>query len=346
VQPIWGNIVRTTLALGIGSAAVTAAHADIVQLSNGDTLTGKVVAQTNQGVTLDHPVLGQVQIQAERISLVTITPPTDETNNADNAEPTTPPAPQTGDDAENNNDVQAQATRAAEQDERENPNAGRNWFAEDWASKLTLGFNGSSGNTDRQDYRIAFETKFEDGSDRIALSSQWYNAYTDGNQSQNQFNASITRDWLEEDSPWFYFVKGTHRFDDRRSWQNRTSAFGGGGYTLAKTDNVEVNTRLGFGGSYEYGSVNEFTPEALFGGSVVKWNINDRASVSGETVYYPSLEDTASFRIESSVEWLYRLDMASGLSLKLGVENEYDSQTTNDNGNNELRYYGALVISF
>ncbi|MBX2850239.1 MAG: DUF481 domain-containing protein [Phycisphaeraceae bacterium] len=322
-------------------AAVTCgASADTIELTNGDVLTGTVIEQTDQGVTLDHAILGKITLQAGRIASVKIS---DAKQPA--AETKTPDADAKRSEASGT----APDPKATEQAALEAAAEDRSFwqrFREDWDSKLTLGLNGSTGPTDRQNYRVKFKTGFEDGRDRISFDTSWYYATADGNQSQNQFQANLTKDWLQKDEPWFFFVKGQYKFDNNRSWENRTSAFGGGGYTLTKTEDVEVNTRLGFGGTYEYGSVNDFTPEALFGGSVVKWHVSERAAIAGQTLYYPSLEDTANFRIESSLEWTYKLDMADGLSLKLGVENEYDSATPNETGNNDVRYYGAVVLSF
>ncbi|MEM9346810.1 MAG: DUF481 domain-containing protein [Planctomycetota bacterium] len=332
VKAAWRKKLASASFLGL-LAAGTATTADTVELVNGDILTGVIVEETKQGVTLDHAILGKITLPQARIAKVTL-----------DKEPADKPKTAPGTPAEPPADIQelkAKATEAAIEDRSL-------WqrFRKDWTSKLTLGLNGSAGPTDRQDYRIKFKTGFEDGRDRITFDSSWYYATANDAQTENQFEANLTRDWLKKDAPWFFFVKGQYKFDHNRAWENRTSAFGGGGYTLKKTDDVEVNTRLGFGGTYEYGTVNDFTPEALFGGSVIKWNLSERAAIAGETIYFPSLEDSANFRIESSLTWTYKLDMADGLSLKLGVENEYDSRTPNENENNDIRYFGAVVLSF
>jgi len=342
------NLIQAACGIAIATVA-TVSSADTVELTNGDVLTGTVVQRDERGVILKHDVLGTIALDAQRIAK--ITPQAEQTEpkktdepkaqksdaNAKQREADKPDAPDTA----TIESTEQAALKAAAED--------RNFwqrFREDWNSKITLGLNGSQGPTDRKDYRVRFNTKFEDGRDRVSFNTSWYYATNDGDKTQNQFEANLTKDWLKKDAPWFFFIKGQYKFDDNRSWENRTSAFGGGGYTLKKTEDVEVNTRLGFGGTYEYGAVDEFTPEALFGGSVVKWQLTERAAVAGEALYYPSLEDSTNFRIESSLELLYKLDMAEGLALKLGVENEYDSSTPAENTNNDLKYYGAIVLSF
>ena len=337
----WGKQLATACFLGLITAG-PAVLADTVELTNGDVLTGTVVEQTDQGVTLDHAILGKITLNSTRVAKVTITK--DKAEKPVEPKPEPAPEPEPAKPAPPKPDAKALEQAAAEA-ALEDRSLWQH-FREDWTSKLALGLNGSSGPTDRQDYRIKFTTGYEDGRDRWSFDTSWYYARANDKQSQNQFQANLTKDWLQKDAPWFFFVKGQYKFDDNRSWENRTSAFGGGGYTITKTEDVEVNTRLGFGGTYEYGAVNDFTPEALFGGSVIKWHVTERSAISGQTLYYPSLEDSRNFRIESKLEWTYKLDMADGLSLKLGLENEYDSATPNETGNNDVKYYGALVLSF
>lgn len=348
MRRVWGKKLKTAALLAVGVFGYTV-HADQVQLANGDTLTGEVIAQTEQGVILKHPALGTLAIGADRVKAVTIgdVPTTADKPTAPAAAQAKPATKPTAKPATPLEKAKADALKKQAQAAAKDQHATTlDWFLAEWKSKLTLGINGAGGNTDRQNYIVKLDTKFEDGRDRWTANTRWFYGVANSNVTQNQFETNLTKDWLKEDSPWFFFLKGQYRYDAKRNWENRTSAFGGGGYTLAKTDDIELNTRLGFGGTYEYGDINEFTPEAMFGGSVVQWQVNERAAIAGEATYYPSLEDGSNFRVETKLEWLYKLDMAKGLSLKVGVENEYDSSTPNDAGNNDVNYYGALVLSF
>ncbi len=345
MKRIWGKIIRTACLLAVCCTG-PGLFADQVELANGDTLTGQVVEQSERGVILKHPALGTLAIAQDRIKRVTIDPAATELLAQAQAEPPAQPEPQPQ-PAEAV--VQADAAKvreAAETTAKAQPVSTFGWLLSEWKNKLTIGLNGAGGNSDRQNYYVNFDTQYEQGRDRWTANTAWFYGKANGAVAQNQVQSDLTRDWLQTDSPWFFFVKGQYKYDQKRNWENRTSAFGGGGYTLLKSKEVEVNSRIGFGGTYEFGNINDFTPEALFGGSVLQWKLNDRTTLSGQTTYYPSLEDSSTFRIESKFECIYKLDLAKGLSLKLGVENEYDSETPNDTGHNDLKYYGALVLSF
>ncbi|MEM9415616.1 MAG: DUF481 domain-containing protein [Planctomycetota bacterium] len=344
------------------------ATADTVELTNGDTLTGRVVEQDETKVVLEHDVLGRVELDKQRVQAVTrdVTeaaaaalaaqepePEADPGTQAEpesesppavapNPNPNPTPTPPAADPAQ----VRQGADAAAEQqviDDRSMLKV----FIDEWAGKLTLGFNGASGNTDNLNFYARIEGKKQVDNNRWTFNAQWFYGTNRGSTNRSQFSSTFTRDWLKnDDSRLFYFLRGEYQYDRFRGYESRASGYGGAGYTLYKTDDVEVNTRLGFGGTYEFGDVNAFTPEALFGGSVLSWKLTERSTLSGEAIWYPSLEDSADYRITSKLEWAYRLDVASGLSLKFGVQSEYLSQTQGDRDHNDLRYYGALEIKF
>lgn len=344
--------IRTKIMAAATLAGVlhAASWADTVELVNGDALTGKVVSQARGKVVFEHAQLGRIELLAEQVRQVRIdgdqardlTPegggPIDAPGGVAVPDPDPPPPPVAPDPAA----VVANANQAAQEEQPTLLDS----FIEQWNTKLTIGFTGTAGNTDRQNYHAKLDTTYETDVRRWTVNSSWFYAVANSRRTQNELLTKVTHDWLQKNNPWFFFVRGEHEYDQFRAWENRASVFGGAGYTVVDEKEFEVKARLGLGGTYEFGQINEFTPEAFFGGSAAKWKINKRQTLSGESVYYPSLEDSADFRIQTKLEWLYKLDLGSGMSLKLGVQNEYESQTPGDNSNNDFKYYGALVISF
>lgn len=339
---------KKLIAAALAATLHTVVMADTVELVNGDTLTGSVVSHGDGEVVIEHAQLGRVVLSQDQVRQVSIG---DNINRAAQPEGGDPidapggipvPAPENGD----GKPAPAQAAaNAAEAAALEEPSL-LDTFLNQWDTKLTLGFTGTSGNSDRQNYHAKFDTEHETEDLRWAINSSWFYAVANNVRSQNEVQTQVTRDWLLKDNPWFLFVRGEHEYDEFRAWENRASAFGGAGYTVIDDKSLQVKARMGLGGSYEFGQINEFTPEAFFGGSVAKWKINDRHTLVGDMTYYPSLEDDANYRIQTKLEWLYKLDVASGMSLKIGVQNDYESQTPGDSEDNDMKYYGALVISF
>src|SRR5699024_718144 len=119
---------------------------------------------------------------------------------------------------------------------------------------------------------------------------------SDGETTQNQFSAELEHDWLNPDSPWFYFASGRYEYDEFQNWKSRISAYGGVGYTFIKTKELEVLGRAGFGATKNLGGNHDLIPEAMLGASVVKWHITPNQTLALSNTIYPALSHLGRFR--------------------------------------------------
>lgn len=104
--------------------------------------------------------------------------------------------------------------------------------------------------------------------------------------------------------------------------------------------------RLGGGGRYEWGGSDDgFTPEGL-AGIVVAYKFNPDHSIRFANTYYPNLEDIDEFRNVTSLDYVIKLNSAKNLALKLGAENEHQSDPGGSAEKNDLKYYLALIWDF
>ena len=306
--------MKTSLLIGAACAvAVTTlppggpARAGEVTLGNGDVLEGEVVQSNDAGVELVHDSLGEISIPADEVAGLKM-------SNAD-------PAYTGGGD--------------------------EGWFFPGWDKSLGAGFNGATGNADTLSYYASFETGYEDDNDRWDILATYFYAENDGEESQNEFLARAIKDWLIPGEPYFFWASLQHQIDTLTEWENRTSGFVGVGYEfINRPDDLLFLGRLGAGGQYEAGDVNEFTPE-LFLGLEVDWTINDQSSLNAYTYFYPSLDPAfEDYRNQTGVTYSLAIDTARGLSLELGARNDFDSSTEDPFDENDLKYFGALVYDF
>jgi len=325
-----------SIATGCGLAAAMwapTALADTVTLQTGETLVGTVVEQTEQAVVLEHPVLGPLMIPAEQVSAVTV----------GDAAPTEAPA-----------DAPAPA-EAAVQAEPEAPPAAptpappptgfRKLLAE-WDNSISLGVSGSQGNTDDVSLRAQFQSRKETETDRWTVDLRYYFEQEEGDTSDNNFIGDLVKDWLFQDSPWLLFAKGRYEYDQFEQWKHRVSGFGGVGYTWFKQEDFEFNTRLGGGVTREFSGQEETRPEALIAAELVIWKPTEAQSVTASTTLFPDLGDFAEFRWVTTAEWRIAINQADGMSVRLGIENEYESEVASGSEHNDLKYYGALSLDF
>jgi putative salt-induced outer membrane protein YdiY len=335
-------LAAITMAMLVGST-----FADTVRLHSGDTLIGRVEAADEQTVRLIHPVLGAIDLPAASVASIergepgedaiadapVATAAEDESPAAEAAaEALAPPAPI------------APATPAPA-DTPERGLFGTALFI-GWDHSISVGVSGSAGNTDNQTVNARWRSSFEDDDDRWRFDASYFLASSGSNRTRNEANVTLTRDWLIPDSRRFYFLNAGYQYDQFKAWEHRASGFGGVGYTLVSRPTFEFNTRLGVGATYEWGAVNELTPEALFGATVVRWNITDSQTLAASNTFFPNLRDLGEFRNVSALEYQIKIDRADGISLRFGIENEYESDPEPGDKSYNLKYYGALVIDF
>ena len=244
------------LAAVVATASATATPADQITLTTGETLSGTVVAQSDAAITFEHPLLGTLKIAPADVSDVVVDPP------ADDAAAEGPTADESQGDA-----AAADAGPAVE------PAAVS--FFDGWQSRLELGGSGTTGNSERTNFRLAFKTTKEDEQHRWQFDSSYYQATSDGETRQNELNAEINKHWLIPDKPWYWFVKGIYDYDEFEQWGHRAGGFGGVGYDLVKEEKLHIVGEVGGGATKEFSGERDLRPEGLISAGLVKWQISD-----------------------------------------------------------------------
>jgi len=325
-MPRWLSFVA------ILSALPLTADADTVELINGDLLHGTIIEQTQQVVVIEHPVLGLIELPTEQVSAVFLLPDGAEAEEVDGQ------APQAVDQVTVSPGAQEQTPFTA-------PNSLTDRLLPGWDKHFELGFNGSDGNSQTFNLNSAFTATKENDQNRWKLDASYYRNHDDGNRTRNELTGEVVRDWLMPDSPWFKFANGKFEYDEFQDWETRASGFLGVGKLLRDTPKHNLAGRAGLGGSYEFGEVNELVPEVLLG-LVWTYSINDRQKLKSHVTVFPDLNEFGESRTQAGAAWIIEIDRTGGISLKFGLENEYESKTEGTAKHNDVKYYGALVFDF
>ncbi|MEM6391761.1 MAG: DUF481 domain-containing protein [Planctomycetota bacterium] len=306
----------TAILLTSLTAGPPAVAADSVVLESGETLQGEITSQSETVINFKHPVLGPLVIPREQVkSLVDSNPEPPAA-----AEPAPEPLPE--------------------------PAFGPSqWILPGFEKNLEAGINGSDGNTETLNLYANFNAQKKTESDRWDIVSKYFRSSDDGDTSENNFSLQVTKDWLLSDSAFFYFARGKYEYDQFESWEHRVSSFGGVGYTFYDEKDFELRGRAGAGAIYEFGNVNELTWEGVLGIEGV-YRISDSQEFTFSNTLLPSLSEGGEYRNLTSLAYSIALDTAKGMSLKFGIENEYDSDPAPGDEQNDIKYFGALVLSF
>lgn len=297
--------------------------ADTVELVTGDLLHGTVAQHDETIVVIEHPVLGRIELPADQVKAVMLA---SDAPTPDAAEVPAVPAA-----------AVAEAAPA--------PHPLSNKLLPGWDKHFELGFTGTDGNTQTSSVSVGFAALRENDEERTKLALSVFRNEDDGTRTRNEATGELLHDWLMPGSPWFKFINAKLEYDEFRDWETRASAFVGVGKQIIDSDKDSLIGRAGIGGSYEYGTVNEPVLEALLG---LEWvhTISDKQTLSAYVTFFPDLDEFGESRTLAGAAWTIAIDEADGLSLKLGIDNEYESTTEGTAKHNDVKYYGALVFDF
>lgn len=285
-----------------------------IKLNNGDTVSGTLVEETDASITLRNDALGTFEVDRADVA-------------DDNVNP--PPKPTALD-------------------------AYIDGLAEDldsvlfpgWEKSIALGLNGSEGNTETINLYADFATGYEDDSTVWDISGRYFRASEDGEATQNQARLTVDREWHQPDWRHFYFGSLIYTYDQFTDYENRVGAYGGVGYGIWEGPVHTLDGRVGVGGIYEFGDVNEFTPE-MFIGLDYAWKIDANQRFTASNYLYPALDPAfGRYRNVATLDYRVKLAAADGLSLKIGALHEYRSEVSNGDKSADLNYYAALQMDF
>lgn len=218
-------------------------------------------------------------------------------------------------------------------------------FLAGWEKSLELGFSGKDGNTDSLDLYGKLSGDYADDEKRWRARVAYFYSTVESDSTKNEGFAHLRRDWLFENNPLFLWAEGRADYNEFSSYHFRSGAFAGLGYAFYDTEKFRLLGRAGAGGSYEFGDVDDFIPEALVGVDVL-WKVTDNQTVEFTSTLFPDLDEVGEYRNFTEASYAVSLTEGRGLSLKFGLQNEYDSFTEDDSKHNQLTYFGALVFNF
>jgi len=292
------------------------ASATVIKLTTGDEIISEIIEQTEASIKVKHDVLGELTIN--RNDIISI----------NDAEP-----------SQIKTTVSGSNVNVIEED--------RGLFGTGlipkWQRSFTLGLDGKKGNSNALDFHTEFDAEYEDNAKRWDFGIHYNYSEEDSEITHDDLNVFVTRDWLQNDSQWLYFFASKFDWDRLESWDYRLTAITGVGYEFIEEETFSLTGRAGLAGKKNFGSDDDdFKPELMLGLDT-DWAINERQSLTFKTEFFTAFEQTSKFRSLSRLDWKIKLDSILDLSLKLGLENEYESVVGSSTKHNDFKYRAAIV---
>lgn len=213
----------------------------------------------------------------------------------------------------------------------------------EWDGSFEIGINGTEGNAESMSFRTGGNLKRK--VDQWEFTTDIIYAKTLANGVETQHNAIYNAgyEWFfGPTSPWSHFGKLNLEYDEFKAFDLRLVLNAGLGYQFWKSDITSLKGRFGAGTSHEInGPDDRWVPEAVFGADYThQWSKRQKLNLT--TDYFPEWDDFHNYRLVTSLGWEYLLDDTSNLSLKLSVNDRYDS-TPNGRKPNDVIYSLLLL---
>jgi len=219
----------------------------------------------------------------------------------------------------------------------------RYWFGPaPWTIRYELGINGSNGENETFSMRTGGDIQRETERWKID-SSVSYNQNT-SNRVETQNNAKLdTRlDRLLGNSPWTLYFLTNLLYDKFQAFDMRLTLNTGVGYHVFDSPELKLLGRFGAGASREFGGPDDRTPQEILFGLDYEQQLSKIQRLTATVDYYPEWNNFNQYRIVSDLSWEIDLDRPENVSLKLSIQDRYDS-TSGEIAPNLFNYAVLLI---
>ena len=216
-------------------------------------------------------------------------------------------------------------------------------FMRGWNTHLDLGVNGEQNNSSSLSLTFGSKLTYDDPWTRWRVTGRYFlNLNKDGSDNDNNATFDVKRSWLFPESRWFAFAATRYQYDEFKAWEHRFTLAAGPGVHIVDTEHHSFDAIIGPAYTREFGTSDAGKGEALIGLNY-DWKISERHSFDIDNQFFveyrPSAGDWRNF---TRINWALRISEDPDLKIKLGIQNEYESNPDPGDKNNDLKYIMTL----
>lgn len=214
-----------------------------------------------------------------------------------------------------------------------------------WSGGVDLGLNGATGNSELFNLLAGFTANRKSSGNLFSSSLVYSYAKQNGAVTQQQALFNARDEILFPGSPWTLFTSTNAEYDEFKNYDFVFGQYAGVGYAIVDNDTLNWRIRAGAGASKQFGGPqNNWVPEGIFG-TDFSYKFNDRQSFVASGDYYPNLQRFSQYRVRARAAYQIVLDPQTCTTLRLGVQDRYDSNSGNSQPN-DFNYFAALGFTF
>ncbi|MDP8266886.1 MAG: DUF481 domain-containing protein [Candidatus Aceula meridiana] len=282
--------------------------AEEIYFKNNDKITGTILAQEDDTVTVETQALGIVTIRREFLN--------EDEKEKQNSEP------------EQVAEIQEAASKL-------------------WTREFSAGYSLSTGNTEKSQLSASFETKRKTERNEFTLKAESLYSSTDEKMDSQRYSGMARYAFSFSDNlKWYNFYKFEADHDRFSNIDYRLVPSTGVGYWFSDAEDFKFMTELGAGYEYtDYRDRTESTSEGIFIPRLfLEKRLIGKTRISNDiTMYFPVGEPEA-YRVKGEAALTSPLD--DYWSLKLSVVDEFNNRPGNNTKKNDLRFISSVVYSF
>jgi len=308
----------------------------VLQLKNGDRLTGSIASETTNQVVLTTTWSNNVTIPAVWISkretnaVISTNPPVVVlASNAAPAMPTIPLAP-----------AKAIAPPA--------PVVILPKSVQRWHYEAQVGVNLQYNQVSSQLYYGALKTLYTGDLWRDVMELKVNYGKADGTLSANNANSTwrVEHD-VNKSKRMFVFNAVGAGYDEIRQIHFTYDESAGAGYKFIERPNFILtgDTGVNYQKEYFYQHIQQDN-FSLRVAEMISWKINPRVTFDEKFEFYPRLTSWSDYRLRAEANIAYKLNTAGSLFLNLGMVDLYDTQPAANVSRNDLQVRSSLGLKF
>ena len=307
-----------------------AAENVILQLRNGDRITGSIISETPQQIVVSTVWSKEIVIPIDQI--LKREKVTAETKPAVDANQTPKPG-------ETNAPTAKPGVTAATPATPLTPKPPQHWHGD-----LQAGLDLIYGAKDQRTYYGRGNVTYTQGRFRNIIDVNGSYGKTEGVLSANRVDGSIKTDFELGPRVYVYDSAGAG-YDEVRKIDFRYAVGPGLGYHLLKLTNFVVNTEAGVNYQAEYRQDDSTTENFYLRlAEQVVWKINTRLSLDEKFEMFPRVEDYSQYRFRLEGSLKYHLNQSLFLSLTL--LDQYDTSPAPGVPQNDMQIRSSIGVKF
>lgn len=333
--PAWRACTAVILTVIILGHATHGAEQTIFFLQNGDRISGVILQESNDTITIQSTVAGKITLPSSQVQRresapapVVAAPTVAATPPAEKAAPQAPPAPV----------VQAKVVTPPPVAKAKGPKL--------WNTDIQLGMNLRYGTTHSQEYLATARSTYGKDKLRETLDYQFIYGKAGGIISANRMTGSSKTDYDLNKKVYIYNLASAG-YDQVQKIDQQYEIGPGMGFETVNhpKSHFILKTELGFSFLEQFRS--DGTDKTTYSARIAEvftWQMWDKLTAEGRVEFYPNLQDVGNYRV--AMEGTLRYPLLKNLSLNLVVIDLYDTEPALGVTKNDMQIRSALGIKF